>query len=281
MADTTDPVVAEQLNMVIAMANTDSNLALAWQAYKDGDIDSFRSYVLASDFYRNNNATSRARMTAKTNQPGVYANDLNAYTSQAKVRLAQKGVAWDSTIEAYATDAYNRGLTDAQLDNLIVTSGKVAKYGGDTLNQISSLQTYANQFGMSYDKTFWDNYSQQIFSGTTTMADIEGKIRTDAASAFPAYADQINKGVSVDALASAYKASMANILEVDADSVNYNDPTLRKALQYIGTDGKPATKPLWQFESELRQDARWQYTNNARDTIDSLSLKVIRDWGLG
>lgn len=275
-----DSATQEQLNMVLALANTDSSLRLAWEAYQRGDMDSFRSYVQASEFYKNNNQTARARKAAQVNQPGVYAQDLNAYVTASKVRLAQKGVPWDANIEAYATDAYNRGLTDAQLDDLVVKSGKVAKYGGDTLNQISNLENYARSFGMSYDKTFWDNYSQQIFAGTTTAADIEGKIRTDAASAFPAYSDQINKGVSVDAIASAYKASMANILEIDPDSVGYNDQTLRKALQYVGADGKPATKPLWQFEKELRSDPRWEFTNNARDTIDSLSLKVLRDWGL-
>jgi hypothetical protein len=73
---------------------------------------------------------------------------------------------------------------------------------------------------------------------------------------------------------------MANILERDADSITYDDPRLRAALQYVGTDGKPSTKPLWQFEKELRSSPEWQYTNNARNTIDSLSLKVMQDWGM-
>ena len=101
----------------------------------------------------------------------------------------------------------------------------------------------------------------------------------DSASAFPAYASQIEKGVSLEALASAYKSSMANILERDPDSISFEDPYLRRALQYT-QDGKPAIKPLWEFEKELRSTPEWEYTNNARDVIDSLSLKVLRDWGL-
>ena len=38
--------------------------------------------------------------------------------------------------------------------------------------------------------------------------------------------------------------------------------------------------PIWQFEQELRNDPRWEYTDNARATVDSLSLKVLRDWGM-
>jgi hypothetical protein len=125
-----------------------------------------------------------------------------------------------------------------------------------------------------------DAWSQGIFAGTTTTDDIQALIRRDSASAFPGYSDQINKGTSVEALASAYKSSMSNILEIDPDTISFNDPTLRRALQYIGTDGKPSVKPIWQFETELRQDPRWEKTDNARKTVDSLSLKVLRDFGL-
>jgi len=72
---------------------------------------------------------------------------------------------------------------------------------------------------------------------------------------------------------------MANILEIDPDSITFSDPTLRKALQSTDASGKPSAQPLWQFEANLRNDPRWEYTNNARATVDSLSLKVLRDWG--
>ena len=67
---------------------------------------------------------------------------------------------------------------------------------------------------------------------------------------------------------------------MDPNAIDYTNPHLRKALQYVGPDGKPATKPIWQFEKELRSAPVWQYTKNARDTMDSLGLKVAQDWGL-
>jgi hypothetical protein len=110
--------------------------------------------------------------------------------------------------------------------------------------------------------------------------DIKAKMRQDSASAFPVFADQINAGKSLDSLASAYKSSVANILEKDPDMVSWTDPNLRKALQNVNKDGKPTLMPIWQFEKNLRSTTEWEYTNNARDTMDSLSLKVLRDWGL-
>lgn len=101
-----------------------------------------------------------------------------------------------------------------------------------------------------------------------------------SASAFPAYAEQINNGVSVDSLASAYKGSISTILEVDPDSVTYNNPYLRRALQAVGADGKPTVVPVWQFERDLRSTKEWEYTDNAIAYTDNVSMKVLRDMGL-
>jgi hypothetical protein len=73
---------------------------------------------------------------------------------------------------------------------------------------------------------------------------------------------------------------MASVLEKDADSITYDDPRLRAALQYVDANGKPSVKPLWQFERELRMTPEWELTNNARTTVDNLAYKVLSDMGL-
>jgi hypothetical protein len=145
------------------------------------------------------------------------------------------------------------------------------------------MQSYSRAFGVDnmFNKSFWDTQSAELAIGNITTQDIEAQIRETAASAYPSYAESIRKGISVDALSSAYKASYSSILEVDPDSVTYNNPRLRRALQYIDPKtGQPGVMPIWMFEKELRSAPEWEYTNNARDTMDSLTLKVFRDMGL-
>lgn len=222
------------------------------------------------------------RYSMKLNQPAVYASELDAYKISQKQRLSRVGVKIDDTeLDSYLATAYDGALSDGQLDALIVKSASFGtKFGGDTLTKIQNFREYANSFGISYDDKKYSQWGMDLFAGKITDSEIQQSIRTESASAYPALADQIMKGTSLDALASAYKSTMATLLEVDPDSIGYNDPTLRKALQYIGPDGKPSIKPLWQFEKDLKMDSRWQYTNNARDSIDSMSLKVLKDWGL-
>jgi hypothetical protein len=36
---------------------------------------------------------------------------------------------------------------------------------------------------------------------------------------------------------------------------------------------------LYDFEKMLRKDNRWQYTNQAKEEVSSVAMKVLRDFG--
>lgn len=270
MADTAFGITADLIRQF-------PELQKVFDLWKAGNTTDAELEYYKTSYYKNLTSNAQTRQKKKASQPGVYAQELEAYKLEQKKRLTARGITVsDATLE----DAYLKGLSDSQVDLNALIAAKGKPIGGSTLGSVQSLKEYADAFGMSYSQRSLDAWSQGIFSGTTTADDIQAQIRRDASSAFPVYADQINKGTSVEALTSAYKSSMANILEIDADSITFNDPTLRRALQYIGPDGKPAVKPIWQFETELRQDPRWEKTDGARKIVDSLSLKVLRDLGL-
>jgi hypothetical protein len=66
---------------------------------------------------------------------------------------------------------------------------------------------------------------------------------------------------------------MSAILELNPDSISLNDPTLRSA---IGSNGETS---IYDFQRALRKDARWQYTNNAREDVFQSVGKVLQDFG--
>jgi hypothetical protein len=66
---------------------------------------------------------------------------------------------------------------------------------------------------------------------------------------------------------------MASVLEVAPDSINLNDATLRSAI------GPEKEMSIYDFQRTLRKDARWQYTDNARQEASDSVLKVLRDFG--
>jgi LysM repeat protein len=234
----------------------------------------------ATNYYKNMTDTAQQRATKKATRLGAYTQELEAYVVAQKARLVGVGITDENVLtNDFLEKAFLAGWTDKQLD-LNALGGTTKPLTGGALGNTQSLKQYADAFGMSYNALTYDIWTKSLAAGTMVEDDIKAKMRQDSASSFPVFADQINAGKTLDSLASAYKSSIANILEKDPDTVSWTDPNLRKALQNLDKDGKPILMPIWQFEKNLRSTTEWEYTNNARDTMDALSLKVLRDWGL-
>jgi len=278
-----DASVADQIQMILALKATDPTLEKAWQAYLAGKMDEFQALVLASDFYRNNNAIARTRKTAQTNQPGVYAKDLDAYKVSAKKRLIQSGVQWTPGVEKQVEIGYQSGMTEDQIDQLIVKSGAMGKLGGNTMSSVSALQSYANAYGVGnlLNTAYWDTKSTALFAGDTTTDDIMNDIKNLSASAYPAYAEGIKNNVSLSALASNVTSTVANLLELDPDTVDFNNPLVKRIMGYVNpTTGKQEIMPQYMVDKTVKSSTDWLFTNNARGTLDSLTTKVFSDMGL-
>jgi hypothetical protein len=101
-----------------------------------------------------------------------------------------------------------------------------------------------------------------------------------AKSKYQHFADQIDRGMTVSAIASPYIQSMSNLLEIPSSEIGLDDYNVNKALTSMTADGKQQAQPLWQFETELRKDPRWAKTKNARDAMDSTARSVLSSFGL-
>ena len=81
-------------------------------------------------------------------------------------------------------------------------------------------------------------------------------------------------------IAAPYRQSMGAVLEVNPESVDLFDPTIRGALSSKTKDGTPAIKSIWQFERELKDDPRWMRTDNAQDQAMGVGRQVLSDFGV-
>ena len=103
---------------------------------------------------------------------------------------------------------------------------------------------------------------------------IKNEIRANAKRGMPENVQKlIDSGNDLNTIYSPYKQAMASILELDPNSITLNDPTLRSA---IGPEGEMS---IYDYQKSLRKDPRWQYTNNARQTVSQGVMKVLQDFG--
>lgn len=236
-----------------------------------------------TNYYKNLTDAAQTRQTNKASRPGIYAQELDAWRQAQKVRLANKGVKVTPDMEALLEQSYLKGDTDLQLDVRILDSGKVGTIGGTTLGLVGQLKNQAFEQGVNtlLNGEYWNKISQGLFAGTITTADVEEQIKNTAISAYPAYAAGIQAGRSFNLQTSAIRQTVANLLEMDPDTIGNDNPVFKQLVNYVNpASKKPEQIPLWEAEKIVKKRDEWMYTKNARDTFDSLSRAVLRDMGV-
>ena len=174
-------------------------------------------------------------------------------------------------------------LTEQVKTNLLAGAQEVAKEGipeGPIGKNFLEVKNFAARNGIMLSDQAAGDYATQIVTGKLSQDTVLNAIRDSAASAFPQLADKIKAGIDVKTLADPYIQSMSNILEIPYTSVDLFDPKIRGALAYTLPDGKLATKSIYDFEKELRQDPRWEFTKNGKKAIADSTLRVLQDFGI-
>ena len=83
----------------------------------------------------------------------------------------------------------------------------------------------------------------------------------------------LNQGYDLQDIYAPYRNQMANILELDPNTIDLNDATLRSAITDKGDMN------LYDFKKLLKQDNRWQYTATAKEEVSNATLGILRDFG--
>ena len=159
-----------------------------------------------------------------------------------------------------------------EVNKLAIPEGPSGKY-------FTEVKNLAARNGIMLSDSAATDYANKIVAGVIDADTAFNTIRESAASAFPQLADKIKAGIDLKTLADPYIQSMSNILEIPSTAVDLFDPKIRSALSFTLPDGKVGTKSIYDFEKELRQDPRWQYTDNAKKAVADSTLRVLQDFG--
>jgi hypothetical protein len=174
------------------------------------------------------------------------------------------------------------GRTTSIVGNGLSTTG----FGGQALQNYQTLQGIAKANGFAL-KDILPNISAITAGGDLETAVLRGladgsidinRVAQDArmlaSQGQPQYVrNLLNQGYDLEAVYAPYRQTMAATLELDPNTIDLNDPTLRSAITDKGDIN------LYDFKKNLRKDNRWQYTSDAREEVGNSALKVLQDFG--
>jgi hypothetical protein len=259
---------------------------------KNWSSTTFQNEVENTTWYKTHSDTVRSILIQQANDPAAY-HQRWSNAAHSIVDLAhQLGFAVDGAqAQAIATNAL---LTGHETDQAWLTHqlsnrenyAHVSDTGnltGQMAAAVQQLQGFASDYGIQYTPAQLAEQAQAVVSGNTTIDTYKNRMVSWAASTFPSLAKEIQGGATVKSLAQPYMQSMSNLLEVDPGTLNLYTPAIRKAMQGTAdpSTGQRTSTPLWQFEDQVRQDPRWQYTQNAKDTASTALVKLGADFGFG
>jgi len=247
--------------------------------------DEFAARVRDSKWYKTHNDQFRQTYVLEKTDPSKYKRLSSQKLADIQDLAASMGVKYDKDLFASVTrQALYNGWDDAQVRNALagmLDFSAGGHFGGEAGQAEQELRNYAGQMGVSLSDNTLKTWLRSLVAGNHSIEDYQAYIQNNAELAFPAFSKQIKSGVTVRQIADPYIQSMGNILEINPNSIDLQNATIRKALTQVDDQGQATGTgvPIWQFENSLRQDPRWLQTNNAREQINGVAHSVLKDFG--
>ena len=255
------------------------------------DLNKFQNAVENSAWWKQHSATARQMLVEQSNDPATWQRSLTNLMGTIDHLSGQLGLTstpgerHDIAVNALLTgndtntDWITTQLSDGtNYKNVHSTAG----FTGSMAANIQQLQQMAGDYGFTrWDPRALAKNARNIVDGTTTMDTYVQQLRDWAKSAFPSFAKQIDEGQTMMQIAQPYISTASQMLERDPSQFDVRSPLIMKGLQgNVSKPGEaPSQMPLWQYENTIRNDPRWDLTNNAKSEAAQTLTTLGQAWG--
>jgi hypothetical protein len=278
--------LAEQYGFAYSMIRSNNELYNLFKKAVAQTWDQTRimTEVRATNWYKKNSESERNAAALRASDPATYKQQLQ----QQRVRVRMMATEWGArisskTINELANHVLAQGWDDNQLRSVM---GRYIRYSdGRLLGQAGAMEAewrqYADQMGVGVGDSQVRQWAAMAVNGRITPQDVLSRIKEMAKSKYAGFADRIEAGETVAAIAEPYKQAMGEILEINPGDVNIRrDRQIQTALQARNNKGVPEPMTTWEFENRLRKDPRWRMTKNAEENLMEVGHQVLRDFGV-
>jgi hypothetical protein len=294
----------------IIFKNVDSlNKLLRRFVDKELTIDQFVKEIQNDVWYRQNSKEIQARYLQLFNYQDLvqsgqargttnYEQEINRIVKdiQSEARTMRGAEIDDADAKNIAKDLYiynqdkDKSVIRERIARFIkpvagMVAGQLTEdYGGEALQNYQALEALAKANGFRLTDILPKDVSgkamnaqstlQAIATGKLDVNRIAQDVRKLASVAQPDFVKELlAQGYNLEDAYSPYKKRMADILELDPSAIDLRDPALQMAIS------KDGDMNLFDYEKMLRKDARWQYTQQARNEVSSVAMNILRNFG--
>lgn len=278
--------LAERYGMSYAFFKSEGELMKLLKKATSGQwsADKWQAELRNTKWWKKNSSSVRKAKVLAKSDPATYRATLEA----ARVAARQAAVQTGAILSQKRVDDLAKKIVDYEWDEAAVANylGKYVDFykkgvaGGIAGRAASEIRSLAFDLGTSVTEQSVLNNAQYLVRGLTTMERIEANMREDAAGLYPAFAEQIKAGASMQEIAQPYISMLAGELGLPETDVSAASPKIKRALNRVSADGRPEPMTLHDFQRLVRQDDRWRKNAATREMTMSAGRQVLADMGL-
>ena len=257
--------------------------------------DAIADMITSSSWYLSNGPTVAGNLALRYKSGEKwYAGKVNQYKITISGLANGMGLnVNDPTVSTYlnglAEAAYLNSWDSNYIENAIISNADIAAKAGGGLYQtsVADISLYGKLMGVDISPTTANGYQRRLMGSVNpqgfrikaTPEQIKKEIADQQALLYPFFADDFIAGRTLWDLTSLHRKKWADLLEQDEDTLDWNDALWKDGKIFSYTDtttGKVTMRPAWDAEKLIKEDDRWQYTENATRAYEGIGANVLR-----
>lgn len=283
--------LAAEYGFALAFMKSDPEL---WHLFnqavkKTWDANMFVARLRATKWFKHHSAAARNAIMQRTSDPATWQANVDKMQSTVRDewgKLFGEGTIDDKQLARWAKTAQTLGWSEGELIDHMSKGLNYQKLlqnknlGGTAAETEAQLDQLISEYGVDLGNKWKAGQVRDIIDGGGTIGGIQDQVREMAKQQYAAFADQLDAGKTMSEIADPYVQKMSDLLELDPNAVGVKNDIIQKALTQRTKDGKPAAMNMSDFANMVRQDHRWQYTDNAKTQVANVTSNLLRSFGL-
>lgn len=300
-----DTTVPSMTTWIVNLLKNVPELADIYKAVKNPDgsfnrtVDAIVDMITASSWYLAKgptvaaNVASRYKFGENFYQQKVNEFKISVSSIATQIGLDVRDPAVAEYLESLSETAFLNQWDESYIENTIIDNdGIVGKInGGAYADAVQDLAEYGNLMGFSLSDTTRKDYQRRLIGDVTdgglrartTPEQIKKEIRDKQALLYPMFSDDFAVGRTLWDVTASQRKVWAALLEKNEDDLDWDDPLWKNGQIFTMTDektGKIVARPAWDAEKLVKQDERWQYTENATRLYEGYGTKILNKFGM-
>lgn len=251
--------------------------------------DQLEAKLLGTQWWQDKNKNARARIREKNEDPATYNQGILNEADKLQALMEEPGSGGGFNIsptrlQEMARTSYKLGWTNAEMRAALAAEFDYDPTGGAQTASalVGRLKTLAGSYLVPLSEATIDEWGRAMIAGTANEDTIKGYLREQSKVLLPAFAAQIDAGISPDALVEPYRQTIAKEMGSNPTEIDFLDPKWNRFISHRDPKtGQPMAMDPYEIQKTIRTDAtyRWDQTAGARGQATEFVTKLAERFG--